>query len=333
MIRLATVTTVLALTTAACGPSIGSGDPGGGGGVAAGAGGGGGGPDASCPDVHFAATQTIPSIELLVDRSGSMTSNDIAPNRYSAITTGLVGASGVVMQEQSKAYFGAALFAADQQPCLTLTGFTTPRALNNANAIKTLLDNHPPNNGNTPTAPAIDQLVADFAHNPPPAGSPPIIVLATDGQPNSCGSNNDNPGPSIASAKAAYAAGVRLFILGLSGLNTTFLQEMANAGVGVQPGQPNAPYYTASNPTQLAQAFDQIIGGVLSCDLAINGQVDPATAMSGTVTLDGMALTYGTDWTVVNGTTIELLGQACTRLKSSSNPTVDASFPCGSVLL
>ena len=71
----------------------------------------------------------------------------------------------------------------------------------------------------------------------------------------------------------------------------------------------------------------------MSCDLAINGQVDPATAMSGTVTLNGQTLTYGTDWVVVNGSTIELVGQACETLKNSSNPSVDASFSCGSVIL
>jgi hypothetical protein len=42
---------------------------------------------------------------------------------------------------------------------------------------------------------------------------------------------------------------------------------------------------------------------------------------------------YGQDWTLVNGNTIELVGAACDTLKSSSNPSVDASFPCGSVIL
>ena len=55
--------------------------------------------------------------------------------------------------------------------------------------------------------------------------------------------------------------------------------------------------------------------------------------MNGTVTLNGMTLTYGTDWTVdPNGMVIHLLGNACNTLKASSNPNVDASFPCGSVI-
>ena len=73
---------------------------------------------------------------------------------------------------------------------------------------------------------------------------------------------------------------------------------------------------------------------MLSCDLMITGgTVDPAKQCDGTVTLNGNVLTCGTDWNVdANGMTIHLIGQACTDLKASANPVVDASFPCGSVI-
>jgi hypothetical protein len=45
-----------------------------------------------------------------------------------------------------------------------------------------------------------------------------------------------------------------------------------------------------------------------------------------------MTLTYGTDWILVNGNVIRILGGACTALKATPNPTVSASFPCGSVI-
>jgi hypothetical protein len=168
--------------------------------------------------------------------------------------------------------------------------------------------------------------------NPPPTGSPPIILLATDGEPNNC-SNGPDGGASVAAVKAAYTAGIRTFIIGLANLNTQFLQQIANAGEGVTSGQPNAQYYTANSPQSLVTAFNSIINGVLSCDLAISGQVDPATAKNGTVTLNGMTLMYGTDWVVdPNGMVIHLLGNACNTLKNSTSPVVDASFPCGSVI-
>jgi von Willebrand factor type A domain len=290
------------------------------------------GPDAACPAVHFTPTRVTPSIELLLDRSGSMdtafgTNGD---TRFTALVAGLTGTGGAVVANQANAYFGVAMFAADQTPCLTLTGYTAPRAINNAATISSLITNHPPNGGNTPTASAVTQITADFALNPPPAGSPPIILLATDGEPNSCdGSTATEPGDSIAAVTAAYALGIKTYIIGLAGLETTYLQEIANAGTGGT----NAPYYTADNPAQLTAAFNTIINGALSCDLTLTAMIDPSQAQSGTLVVNGVTLTYGTDWTLEsNGTTIQLLGAACTSLESTANPTIDASFPCGAVL-
>ena len=118
-----------------------------------------------------------------------------------------------------------------------------------------------------------------------------------------------------------------------SGIADQHLQAMANAGTGTKPGQPNAPYYLANSPQQMQDAFNQIIGGVLSCELAINGSVDPTSAKNGTVTLDGRTLSFGTDWDMLNPTTIRLLGATCTMYQNSTNPTLDASFPCGTVIL
>jgi hypothetical protein len=162
-------------------------------------------------------------------------------------------------------------------------------------------------------------------------------VLATDGIPNTCQNPFDETNGAIlavSAAQASFAAGIKLIVLSV-GPDTSKpnLQAMANAGAGVQMGQPDAPFYTANDPAQLAAAFAQIIGGVVSCDLAISGQVDPTTASSGTVTLDGHQLQYGTDWIIVNGTTIELIGGACQMFESEMHPTVDASFPCGVVIL
>lgn len=291
--------------------------------------------DANCPAVHFTPTPTIPSILLVLDRSGSMTGNDISPTRYGALQAALFGPTGAVTTKEGQVYFGEELFAGDQIPCsdgppgmLNVTNFSAPRALNNATVLSQLTANKPPNGGSTPTSAAIDTAVADFAANPPPAGSPPIILLATDGDPNACGNGNDN-GRSVNSATTAYGLGIRTFIIGLAGLNTGFLQQMANAGTGMT----GAPYYTANNPTQLVNAFNSIISGVISCDLTISQPVDPGSAPGGVVTLNGATLTFGTDWTLdPDGMTIHILGTACDTLKSTPNAMVDAAFPCGAVI-
>lgn len=316
----------VALSTAACVPTVGEvGDPPAGGTEV--------GPDANCATINFTATPVIPAVQLLIDRSGSMGSPlpNTSTSIYQTMRDALVGQDGVVTQLQAKAHFGASLYTANVQ-CPELT--TTPsRGLNNLAAVQQLIDTYGPS-GNTPTAEALSQTVSGFQTSPAPAGSPAIIVLATDGLPGSC-TGDDPQAAAIKAAQDGYAKGIRTFILGIAGVNDTFLQGMANAGQGITAGQPDAKYFTANSPTELKNAFEQVIGGVVSCELAINGSVIPEQAKTGTVLLNGTPLMYGTQWEFANATTIRLLGAACDQLKGGSqlNATVQASFPCGAVIL
>lgn len=286
------------------------------------------GPDAACPAVNFTAMSVTPSIGLLLDQSGSMYDNNFGNvTRYQAMRDALVGANGVVTQLESKAYFGSMLYTTTNCPNPIVSA--VPRALNNAGQVRASIDTYLNSRGaNTPTHRAIDSMVASFQTQPAPAGSPPVIVLATDGLPNDCDTNNSTTTQSVAAAAAAYAAGIPLYVLAINQSSTHF-QDLADAGQGMA----NAPYYIANDAASLAAAFQQIINGVISCDLSINGTIDEGQAMNGTVTLNGMTLMYGTDWQLVNGNIIRLVGNACTTLKNSTNPQVNASFPCGAVIL
>jgi hypothetical protein len=302
-----------------------------------------------CPEVHFTATPITPSIQLLIDRSSSMTENfqnqspspGNGPYKYPTVQDALVGANGVVTQLEGSVYFGATLFTAFRNACPSLQA--TPRAKNNRNAILQVISGNPPrlrsdpDPGYTPTPMAIDAVVADFGAHPPPMGSPPVIVLATDGQPNECTTTSPREAESVAAARNAFAHGIKLYILAVSFDDTgarAHVQAMADAGQGVQPGQPHATPYYATNPAQLAAAFQAIIGGVVSCDLKLSGHVDPSDGPMGQLMLNGGNLTYGIDWTLdADGNTVHLLGAACTTLKNSPNPVVNGTFPCGTIIL
>ncbi|MGC4116894.1 MAG: hypothetical protein QM765_20495 [Myxococcales bacterium] len=75
-------------------------------------------PDAGdCPRVKVTATELVPTVQLLVDRSGSM-GEEFVPgtSRWSALKTALVDPSqGVVTRLQSKVRFGATLYTNDGQ--------------------------------------------------------------------------------------------------------------------------------------------------------------------------------------------------------------------------
>jgi hypothetical protein len=308
--------------------------------------GGSGGPpiDVNCPAVHVTATPTTPTVELLLDQSSSMNRTYGNTTRWDAMRTALVGntnTTGVVKQLESKVAFGATLYTWQTGPCPQLTTTGQGRKLDNFTAIQQLLTNNNPID-NTPTAASIDAVRLDFAAHRPAPDSPPIIVLATDGLPDTC----QNPNPSsteqaavntvtVQAAQAAFTAGIKLFFLFVGDATQagTHPQQMANAGAGLDPVTGKAPYYVATNPAELTAAFNTIIGGVLSCDLQLNGTVSAGDAPNGTVVVNGMTLTYGTDWSLdANGVTIHLLGNACTMLKTTPASTVDATFPCGAVI-
>jgi hypothetical protein len=318
-----------------------------------------GGPeiDAACPALHFTPKKVTPTVELLLDQSGSMKdpygTGANPPRRWDALRTSLIDPrDGVVTKLAGQVVFGAALYSNKSHdeggkqvgnlPCPTLT--TRPRVLNNLGPIQNLLQLEP--DEDTPTGESIDAIVADFAANPPAANSPKIIVLATDGLPDTC-ADADPPqlipvdprqlaanAVSVAAAQRAFAAGIKLFFLFIGNDRAgNHPQEMANAGAGLDPATGRAQFFVATNPTELTQAFSTIIGGVVSCDLRLDTRLDPKDAPGGSVTVDGRMLNYPTEWNLdADGVTIHILGNACTMLKNAANPVVDAAFPCGSVI-
>ena len=276
---------------------------------------------------------TTPSVLLVLDDSGSMgqsfSGNNNPPSKYDSMRSALTGTTGVVTALQTKAYFGAALYGCQGGNNVLINPIA--RALNTASTIDAYLNVNSPN-GNTPTARALDEAVQTFTATPPPAGSPPVIVLATDGLPNHCNDSSfDGRDESVAAAAAAYAANVPVYVLAI-GTNSQHFQDLANAGQGHMGAQPDVAYYPVTSAAQLQSAFQTIINGVISCDLTLTSSIDATQASQGTVTINGASLVYGTDWTLVNGNTIHVVGQACTMLKSSANPTVGAQFPCGAVI-
>jgi hypothetical protein len=277
---------------------------------------------------------------LVLDRSGSMREAFGNTNKWNSVRTALTDATnGVVSQLETKAYFGSMIYDTANGDCPRLGA--TSRALNNAAAIRTSMTADPLERASTPTAKSIRAATASFAAVPPPAGSPPIMVVATDGAPVKCADevdpndpNKDAKGFVIDATKAAYAAGIKVIPLSVAtdGPTKTHLQEVANVGAGVQTGQPNAKLYEGNSPAELKAAFDAIIGGAVSCDLTVNASVTQEQAAAAIIRLNGRTLTFGTEWELVGDRTIRILGAACTMLKSTANPAVDGTFPCGVVL-
>lgn len=295
-----------------------------------------------CPSIVVDLTPVTPTVMLLIDQSGSMDQDFGRLQRWSAVDTALTDpGTGVLPALESEVEFGAALYTSHNgslggEACPLLQ--TVGPALGNAGAIGRLLADNGPD-GDTPTGEAITAVVAELTATPPaPGAGPRIIVLATDGEPDTCEVPNPQEGQdeAVQAAIDAYTAGVRTFILSVgSGVGAAHLQDMANAGAGLPVGGgTDAPYYVANNPEELTDAFRTIVGGVRSCTLRLDGEVAPEDRAGGDVRLDGVPVpndaTNG--WTMTDGSTLELRGDACRSFLGAGAPVLTAEWPCGTII-
>lgn len=303
-----------------------------------GSGGDSGGDGADCPGVEVSLSGVTPTVMLLVDRSGTMNRDFGNTDRWSAVFDTLMdGATGLVKRLDQQVRFGISLYSGrdGNSTCPILAGL--PPALGNYGAILDLYRPLDPIE-DTPTAPSLSAARATLAAVQDPG--PKIIVLATDGEPDTCAVPDPDGLPearadSVAAAQAAHAAGVDVYVISVGDeVSQAHLQDMANAGVGLPVGgAERAPFYQALDPGALVDAFDTIIGGVQSCTFALDGTVDLDRASEGTVTLDGTPLDFGTEWRLPDERTLELLGPACDTLLAGGQHQVKAEFECGGVVV
>ena len=249
---------------------VGGAGVGGAGGGGAGTGGGmapgtGGNSDGGlCRVFEVRPEATVPTVYLLVDRSGSMFQClnskpavadgdgglrcDPTDNTWSVLKTSVLQ---TVQDLQSVIRFGFGAFAGEQGgTCPDLN--QVPSALSNYNAIATLYNGLPaPTKGETPTSRVLATVRTLLAGDPSPG--PKYVLFVTDGEPDYC--DDSNALCAIDSAvwqlQLLRAAGVPTFVFGiqstLSTISGTTLQAFANAGANaaVAPlkSDPNEVFY------------------------------------------------------------------------------------------
>ena len=301
-----------------------------------------------CPSLTVALEETTPTVMLLIDRSGSMRRDFSSTNRWAAVYETLMGGGGIVPALEGRVRFGAALYTSrggfagteglEGEPAGTcpMLAKVSP-SLNNAQTIDAMYAPLDPV-GDTPTAPSIDAMAGILEGITEPG--PKVIILATDGDPDSCENPDANgeQGPRddvVAATEAARAADISTYVISVGReTNEAHLQDVANAGVGLPVGgATNSPFYRGDKPADLVDAFDKIIAGVRSCSFSMDQAVEPDTAAErGVVTLDGVTLQHGTDWRLSDSQTLELLGDACDTILAGSDHELNAEFSCGIVI-
>jgi hypothetical protein len=208
--------------------------------------------------------------------------------------------------------------------CPELT--VVPPALGNYQTIADTFDMSMPL-GDTPTGESMQAVTAAFEMDP--GEGQRIIVLATDGEPDLC-SDPDGDGRqlSVDAVTAAFALGIRTFVVSVGeDIAAVHLQDLANAGAGVMPGDPDAPFYVATDQAMLAMAFDQIIQGVRMCELDLDQALPPDAMNACTIEINGDAVPFGgpDGWQINDPMQVELLGAACDSIQFG---TVEVLMTC-----
>ena len=286
-----------------------------------------------CPVLDITVAHEDPTIMLLIDQSGSMTTEFDGDTRWNTLRNTLLDPDiGVVVWFETQVVFGLTLYsnleAVPECPELV----QVPPMAQGYDAIAAAFDAAQPID-NTPTGESITAVATQLADDP--SAGAKYIVLATDGEPDTCAEPNPQNGQeeSVAAAEAAYALGIPTFVVSV-GTETSaeHLQDVANAGAGVQAGDPDAEFFVAIDQPSLAQAFVDIVSGTQDCEFDIDANLMAGGAETCVVTVNGdpVALDDADGWQTISPGEIELLGGACAAIQEGE-ATVEMVCQCNAV--
>ncbi|HEX8954161.1 MAG TPA: VWA domain-containing protein [Polyangia bacterium] len=274
-----------------------------------------------CGAMEFALQRIPPNVMLVIDRSGSMgmsIGGGSATTKWDDLKNAV---SSLVTNYDSQMRLGAAIFSSDGNcaasnidvPLMSAAGATVEQKLAAQGP-----------NGNTPTAFALDTVIAKGMVNDATRAN--YVVLATDGEPN-C---NDVDVAKRITTLYTQTPSVKTFVIGIgdgTASNPALLNSWADAGHTARAGATH--YYQTSSPADLKAAFDAIVGGIVSCDFKMMQSAPDPTLIR--VTENGTLLspspTVGYTFDPATNT-VTLHGAACDMLKTTPSTKVSVQYGC-----
>lgn len=285
-----------------------------------------------CESISVDIANLRPTVQLLVDQSGSMASaypdRNSPQTRWSLVRQALFDVnSGVVKQFEHSVRFGVTFFTSHNGfsggVCPLLNEVSA--ATDNFAALSGLYDRLQPDD-DTPTGAALQQVIDGLQAQP--RGGPQSILLVTDGDADTCEVPDPQGGQpdALAAAQRAFAAGIELTVLGIShDIGQQNLQQLANAGRGrtldaVWGVDPDAaqPFDASDSVQGLTAQLADILQRSL-CTVALQRDTSPVEARASQVLLDGRALEYGANdgFTIADSRHLTITGKACEILTAN----------------
>ena len=290
-------------------------------------------PAPTCEAVNLDVDQLRPTVILLVDQSGSMYSSypdrDSPQSRWTVVRQALLDpTTGVVKSLAQSMQFGVTFYTSNNG----FSGGACPilsevhAATGNYASISLLYDQTSPGD-DTPTGPAISQVVRELQTSG--RKGPAVILVVTDGDPDTCTVPDPQMGQpeAIEAAATAHAAGIDLYVLGVSSDVSSFkLQELANAGRGkpieAQWGvdaEAAEPFKASNDVVGLTAQFRDILARVPLCEVELDRDVGADEMLRGSVAVDGKPLAYASPdgFVLTDPRHLQVVGKACDSLRAS----------------
>ncbi len=316
-----------------------------------------------CGNQLHQAIVDAPNLYFVLDASGSMAALEGSQTRYDAVrnqVVNLVRKLGPLINvgaavfpryvtDVDQCHVGGQVFPVTPGDPITGTDGPTTDGFRQSTIV-------PAPFGGTPTAATLEAITPTLLA----LEGRSIVLLSTDGGPNcdateSCGAEecianiegqcdpavnccaaNQPYGPSscidrddtVAAIEALASAGIDVYVIGVPGseVYASVLDEMAQAGNVPQPSPPY--YYRVDDVAALGGVLSQIASVAISCAFDL---VDPPPVPGNTnVYLDGIVLPYDVidGWKWKTSSVVELVGEACTRLKTGQVATVQIVSGC-----
>ncbi|MEY2930833.1 MAG: hypothetical protein RL033_1582 [Pseudomonadota bacterium] len=299
-------------------------------------------PPSGCVDITRSYTSVPATVLLLIDQSQSMSFGFGDSTRWNVLREAIVDPEqGLLTSLDPNARIGLMLYTgrggfASPLGCPILTHVEAQ--FGNAAAVReAYLAAGPMQGGDTPTGESIARAAAALSGISDAA--PRYILLATDGQPDTCAQPKPQEGlpQALAAARSAFDQGIRVYVLGVSdGLGAWRLQQLANAGAGKDPeleygvdAEAEQPLSASTNPRELANQLRGIIGDVRSCIVELDTAVGSERALEGRLMLDGQLLKHDdiNGWTFIDDERLRIHGSACDKILDDGE-RLEVRFPC-----
>jgi hypothetical protein len=295
-----------------------------------------------CVDIRRSYASVPPVVMLLIDRSTSMGFSFGDDTRWNVLRDAIVEPEqGLLASLDQRASVGLMLYTGQD-------GFDNPLGCPLITRVDTEFGNvervrraylaaEPASRGDTPTGEGIEQAALELSRLD--GSAPRYILLATDGEPDTCAQPKPQNGmpQAIAAAQTAFARGIRVYTIGVSdGISPDRLQQMANAGAGKDPNlrfgrdaDAEQPLFANDDPQKLAAQLAGIIGDVRTCTIELGTRVGSERTLQGRLLLDGRPLEHDASegWTFLDEDTLSIRGAACDTILGDGQ-RLEVRFPC-----